>query len=356
VTKSGLWLASKYLLAFGVLAFVLYVNWDPAEGNGLKGIWERYSQDGRGIAVRFLLTGVGLETLSMAMMLYRWYVLVRAQQLPFTRAQALRIGTLGFLFNAFLPGSVGGDVVKAAALARAQSRRHAAAVATVVMDRVMSLWGLVLLVAVVGGVGSLSGLLGEAAFARFQIVIVTCVIIVAVTCTLWFALRWWPAPPVDAGPHEPEGLHPDALPGGPLAQFGHAIRLYRTHTSSVLWAIVLCTLSNVCDILSFYCYVLAFWDGVDTNPLPTLAEHFLIVPAGLVISAIPLFPGGAGIGEAGFGGLYRLFHSAAANGIFGSLLFRVNSWLLGVLGYLLCLVFDLGADAANDEAQNDVPA
>ena len=37
-----------------------------------------------------------------------------------------------------------------------------------------------------------------------------------------------------------------------------------------------------------------------------LAEHFLLVPMGLLIQAIPLFPGGVGIGELGFGSLYRL--------------------------------------------------
>ena len=102
-------------------------------------------------------------------------------------------------------------------------------------------------------------------------------------------------------------------------------------------------LSNVCDILAFYCYALTLWDGAATNPLPGLSEHFLIVPIGLVISGIPLFPGGAGIGEAGYGGLYELFRSAPANGVLGSLIFRVSGWVIGILGFLVCLMLDTSA-------------
>jgi glycosyltransferase 2 family protein len=55
-----------------------------------------------------------------------------------------------------LPGSVVGDVVKAAALARGQSRRTAA-VATVIMDRLIALWALAWVVAVLGSVFRLTG-------------------------------------------------------------------------------------------------------------------------------------------------------------------------------------------------------
>jgi hypothetical protein len=46
------------------------------------------------------------------------------------------------------------------------------------------------------------------------------------------------------------------------------------------------------------------WDAEPGNPVPSLTQHFLIVPLGMVILMVPLFPGGAGIGELGYGGLY----------------------------------------------------
>jgi len=74
------------------------------------------------------------------------------------------------------------------------------------------------------------------------------------------------------------------------------------------------------------------WDADPANPLPTLTQHFLLVPIGLVIMAMPLFPGGAGIGELGFGLLYGWFGYPSANGVLCSLVQRVLSWVIGLVG------------------------
>ena len=83
-------------------------------------------------------------------------MLVRAQDLPFTLPNAMRLGLVAFFFNAFLPGSIGGDIVKAAFLAKEQSRRTVA-VATVIIDRAVGLWGLFWLVALLGSVFWVAG-------------------------------------------------------------------------------------------------------------------------------------------------------------------------------------------------------
>ena len=97
--------------------------------------------NGHYFAIAFLIF-----TAAMVLTLLRWYVLVRALDLPFRMRDALRLGMVGFFFNTFMPGSVGGDIIKAAALAVGQSRRTVA-VATVIMDRVIALWALVWFVA-----------------------------------------------------------------------------------------------------------------------------------------------------------------------------------------------------------------
>jgi uncharacterized membrane protein YbhN (UPF0104 family) len=336
VIKSTLWIACKYLLAFAVLFYVVYANWEPSSGRGLGEVWQRHVIERQPINGIYLLSALVLHLFSMLSTLLRWYLLVRAQDLPLTLFGAIRIGALGFLFNAFLPGAVGGDFIKAAALARGQSRQTVA-VATVIMDRALSLWGLIFLVAVVGSLCWSFGVLEGTALGPSRVVIAASAITIGLTGVLWLALGWYP-------PRSSEQLASKLgrVPriGGSLSQLWQAIWLYRYRPASVAWAIVLSTFSNVCDVLAFYGYVVALWDGLPANPLPSLTDHFLLVPVGLVISAVPLFPGGAGIGEAGFGGLYALFDSAPANGILGSLLFRVCGWLIGVFGYLLCAAFD----------------
>lgn len=338
VSKDTLWTVAKYLLALAVLLYVGYANWEPAEGHGLGKVWNDHVIEGEPIHGLYLLLALLLHLLGMLSSLLRWYVLVRAQDLPFTVLGAIRLGTLGFLCNAFLPGAVGGDVVKAAALAREQSRQTVA-VATVIMDRVMSLWALILLVAVVGSICYLFNLLDAAALGPSQVLILTSVITVAISGSVWVAM----------GLCSPKGIEKIAdqlkrVPkvGGSLSQLWQVAWLYRNRPASIGWGIVLATLSNVFEIFAFFCYVLVLWDELPTNPLPSMVDHFLLVPVGFVINGLPLFPGGAGIGEAGFGGLYKLFASAPANGVLGSLLFRVGGWLISVFVYLLCLTFDAG--------------
>src|SRR4029077_20694250 len=93
---------------------------------------------------------------SVLLTFVRWYFLVRAQGLPFSLTSALRLGMIGFYLNTFLPGAVGGDLIKAAFIAREQSRRTVA-VATVIIDRVIGLCGLFWLVVLLGGAVWLAG-------------------------------------------------------------------------------------------------------------------------------------------------------------------------------------------------------
>jgi hypothetical protein len=89
-------------------------------------------------------------------------------------------------------------------------------------------------------------------------------------------------------------------------------------------------------VLGFYFSALTLWDS-SMQEVPNVARHFLLVPIGLVIQAVPLFPGGAGIGEAGFGWLYTVFGTALAAplGVLASLVFRVTTWVFAIGGFFV---------------------
>lgn len=336
MNKSTIWIIAKYLLAVGVLAFVLYLNWEPDGGGGIKDVWDRHAIQGEPIDGTFLLLAVLLHLTSLTTIMYRWYVLVRAQDLPFTFLNAVRLGTLGFLWNAFLPGAVGGDLIKAAVIARGQSRQTVA-VATVIMDRAMSLWGLIFSVAVVGSSCWATGALFGSALEHSQALIISCDVVVGITMIVWIMMGVY-----SLEKSETFAVKLSRVPkiGSSLAQLWQAMWLYRYRPAGIVWAVVLSTISNMCEAVAFYCYARTLWDGLASNPLPGLVEHCLLVPVGLVINGIPLFPGGAGIGEAGFGGLYRLFDSAPANGVLASMLFRVTILVLAIMGYLASIALD----------------
>src|SRR5688500_15263853 len=130
VSRSLFWNLFKYVLAFGLLGYIVWLNWLPGEDRGLEHVWNRHVVHGEPMALGYLALALVLFTSSYFITFVRWYFLVRAQGLPFHVKDALRLGLYGVFASAFLPGSVGGDAVKAVGIARGQKRRTVA-VATV---------------------------------------------------------------------------------------------------------------------------------------------------------------------------------------------------------------------------------
>ena len=92
---------------------------------------------------------------------YRLYWMLRATDCSLPLGSVVRIGFIGSFFNTFTLGSVGGDVVKLGYLANA-SGRPAAAFASVLLDRAISLLALLTLgvLALLVGSGHLVGSVG----------------------------------------------------------------------------------------------------------------------------------------------------------------------------------------------------
>src|SRR5207249_2923529 len=129
-------------------------------------VWEERITQGK-IHYQFFALAAAICLASLMITLVRWYVLVRAVNLPFRLLDAFRLGFIGLFFNTFLPGSVGGDIIKAAFLAREQDRRTVA-VATVIMDRAIALWALIWFVALLGGAFWAGGFLEGSGFGVEQ--------------------------------------------------------------------------------------------------------------------------------------------------------------------------------------------
>lgn len=89
---------------------------------------------------------------------YRWWLLMRCQDLHVPLFKAFRLTMVGTFFNYCMPGTTGGDVIKAYYASKNSSRR-ADSVMTVVFDRIVGLIGLILL----GGFAGLTMILATSA-------------------------------------------------------------------------------------------------------------------------------------------------------------------------------------------------
>jgi uncharacterized membrane protein YbhN (UPF0104 family) len=102
------------------------------------------------------------------------------------------------------------------------------------------------------------------------------------------------------------------------------------------------------NVMAFHFAAQVFVPSADSANIPGLAAHFLIVPVGLAVQAVFPTPGGVGGSEYGFGKLYALLGKPEAFGVLASLAWRVLSWLLGVIGYLVYLRTSPATPAAVD--------
>lgn len=317
--------AAKYGIGFGLLGYVIWRNWAPdPPALGLAEVLQRPVQVGP------LTLAIVLCVVSILITFVRWYVLVRAQGLEITLTNALRLGLVGFFFSTYLPGSVGGDVVKAFAIARQQQRRTVA-VSTVIIDRIVGLWGLFWLVVILGSVFWLSGDPGLRDQPRLQYVLLGAFGVVALTLLACLGLYLLPRPLSQRLAEKLQGI---PKVGHSAAEFWRAIWMYRDQWRSVLLALGLSLVGHIGFVLTFYYSALVFQDAAE---IPTLTQHFLFVPVGMTIQAIFPAPGGVGGGEWGFGTLYALIGKPAANGIIGSLTQRMIFWAVGIVGYLIYL-------------------
>lgn len=350
--KQLIWNAFKYLLAAGLLTYMVWSNWSPTTKTGdslpgLKDVWEAHIVQGKPIHGDCLLLAATLALAAVFLTIIRWYYLVLAQGLPFTFANALRLGLVGFYFSIFLPGSVGGDIIKAAFIARGQSRRTVA-VATVILDRAIALWGLIWFVVLLGtGFWATGSLQGDAA-APLRTIVIVAAAILGLSLLVCLVLAVLPARRARRF-----AMRLSHIPkiGHAAAEFWRAIWMYRRRPKSVLLALLLALIGHVGFVLTLYFSARTLWEP---DQLPGCREHFLIVPVGMVIQAVPFFPGGAGIGEAGYGWLYQLLGYLKGSGVLASLVQRAIYWALGLAGYLVYLRMKPGLQSVQDKTTDEL--
>lgn len=269
--RSRLILAVKMAIGFGLLTAVVVLNRDQ-----IRDVLSR-----RPHAATYALGFVSYLA-GMLLAFIRWSFYVKALGMPFRIVDGLRLGFIANLFNFVVPGGpVGGDVVRAAFLCREQSTRKTQAIASVVLDRLIGLLGLFLLAC---GAGMFAWHALDPRTRRLVGVVWGVVIVVILILIVAFSPRLY-RPLACALAHRKKL----ARRLNELAAVGTS---YREKFPVVLGGLFMAMLTHTCNILAFYEASLALFPKV-----PTLAEHFLIVPLVLFTTAVPLPFAALGLSE-----------------------------------------------------------
>ncbi len=270
----------KIIIGFGLVVYVLRSR--MVDFNQLGGVLFN--------PLNFLMTFVMQVGMALCCAM-RWYVLARAQGLsmPFKVIGSLTM--IGNFFNTFLPGSVGGDLIKAWYVAGEEPERKTKAVFTVLADRVIGMAVIVFCAAVTLVLNQDWVAEHEPLRAMTYTVWAVSGLSVVVAILFFISLRY------------KVGLFTRAVALLENVALAHkmleAISIYRHHPKEIFKALVLSSGNVLLLILVFYLNGKAL--GVD---LP-LSGYFFVVPIGMTISAIPLLPGGIGVGQVAFFTLFK---------------------------------------------------
>jgi uncharacterized membrane protein YbhN (UPF0104 family) len=296
------------VVAFGLLGWVIHGN-----RHELAKVFRNP------VDYRFFAIGLGIYLTALMITFARWHQLVRAQGLEFSLRDAVRLGFIGNVFNLVIPGAVGGDVIKAAFLGRMQPERKPQAWASMVLDRILGLLGLFSLAGVAGAfawpsaepdVKLLIGLVWAALAAGFT------GLAVAFSPGLYRPLNR-----LVAG----RGKLERAV--RKLEAIGLA---YRERLGLVLGMLGVAVLGHSLYVIAFYTASAALFPD-----LPSLAQHYLMVPLALFTTAAPVPFGALGVSESISGKLFGMVHHA--DGAIAMMAFRILMYGSGAVSALVYL-------------------
>ena len=307
-------------LGFGLLYYVLKVT----------GGWVAAKQL---ISTRWLLPWLSSLTIfGAAIEAKRLGFLFRAQGMRLSFFQGYRVVAIGALFNFCIPGGTGGDVMKLYYLA-ADNRGRRVEVATVLfVDRAVALFCMLCLVvalALLDGryawdyplIGSLVGAAALGAVGLF--------VGGAVACSTRLRASRWYIYLMDRAPLRSY-----------LARAADALYVFRRNKVALAKAASLSFIGHLALLVVFISAGRVIMPGA-----PSLAVCLLAL-LGLLANALPITPGGLGVGEASFEGLFRI--AGYSHGAQLILAWRVAMIALCGLG---CALYIAGAQRSQQSAE-----
>jgi hypothetical protein len=308
--RARLWLALRTAVTLGAFAYLLGMV-------DRRALWQALTATppwafGAAIAATVASLGVGA---------LRWRLLLDTYGAP-SRPPMLtlaRLYLIGLFYNSFLPGAVGGDVVRGVATRRAFGEAGAAASLSVVLvERLLGLAGLVALVAGAFTLRPVAGVDGAVPLMALGLT-------GALAAIPGIALGRRLAPRLPA----------------PLARV--AERLPRVERlAPLVLAGLISVVSHVLPALAGYALVSA------AAPSVTLGDALVLVPLAMAAAFFPITIAGAGAREAAFVALFAGVGVARADALAASLAMLGAQLTVAAAGGLVALLSPVGA--ADDRA------
>lgn len=326
----------------------------------LAGGWRNVQQSMEGIRLEIWMLGSLCLLLATCLSILRWFMLMRSVGVETTAWTVFRLGWIGVFFNNALPGLTGGDLAKAVYATRDHPNQRTDAVISVIVDRIIGIVALALIAAVVipfdfsryGQVAALIyGFLAAAALGAL------------VTLSRRVKSRLRASPTVGSllafARRVADRLHrlaeklgkrprPARAPGDSLlGKIDRAVSIYRHRLGTLAIAMGMSIVVHMLLIVGMWFFGEALASGAHDGPggmdaatrlqleqldALRLSVYCSIIPIIMIVSSLPLAPGGWGVGESAFMYFFRLVGVGVAAATALSLTFRLTSMFISLIG------------------------
>lgn len=241
----------------------------------------------------------------------RWRLLLGAAELTIPLRRAWRLTLVGTFFNNVMFGATGGDLVRAVLVTRGLDQHRWRAALSVLVDRVVGLFVLLLIAEGMLLVAWADGMFASMPMLRRMLYALTLLLLAVVLgASAYLSRRMRRLLRVDA-------ILARFPEDGAIRKMDAALTLYRLRPRELFGALLLSVPLQTCGILSFWAFALAL--GADLDAF----QAAIVFPLVQTASAVPVAPAGWGVGETLYGWFFDRFGVGFTLGVAVSVLFRL---------------------------------
>ena len=269
-----------------------------------------------------LLAGLVFLSLQTLFFSFRWKFFVN-QVVEFSLFQAFRQTLIGFFFNFFIPGGVGGDVIKALDLSTTKGIKKNTSFSLIFLDRILGLYAMIFF--------SMIFLILEHMSSHFNLIryfVITFVMFVIATGGLVFARQI-----VSVLKKILDKTKPQTWAHKILNLIYHLSEKVSASVNrkNIFWSLIFSFFSQIFAILFLYKVAQELAPEAIKN-VPFML-FFPLACFAFMASSIPITPGGIGLGQAGFYLIFSQFDKTVATQlVIGVSLYQLFCLAVGFIG------------------------
>ncbi len=254
----------------------------------------------------------------------RWRLLLRGAGYSVDKAQAFSLQTMGFFFNTAMPGAVGGDLIKVFYIIKEHPKLgKSPAIMSIFLDRVIGLSAL-FFIGLIATLFNMNSFLSEPILLSF----LTSLVLFCLAIAVFFMAALYNYKSED--PFLKILTKP--VPGfSKVLKIYQALRQYRSQRHIIWQSFFISLAIQMSALFLFYGMSLTLIHDQTVE----IAKIAAIFPLGILSTALPLAPGGLGVGHLAFEKLFVLVGlSKGANVANAYMLSLLTLNLLGIFSYL----------------------